>query len=149
MALDLPSPSEFSDHKDSMPDGIALQRASDLFALATGVTDTPSDPFEQRLIKTAVLDMAWYLQTRQEDAEAEFSPFSSERIGSYSYNKITQAAQAGDATGLDSFDRAVDYFLGQRTAALYGQITTEYVFVPPFRPDSLQPLQPYLGEPTP
>lgn len=134
MALDLPSPSAFTSHKDEMADAEALQRAADLLTLATGITDTPTDPLEARLVSTAILDMAWYLQTRHDDAESTFSPFSSERIGSYSYNKAAEAAKAGDDTGVPGFDTAVAYFNAEKMRALYGTTDSEFVFTPPFHP---------------
>ena len=110
MALVLPSGEELKDYKLGPSDDEAIQMAADLFTMATGVTETPTDPMEQRLVQTAILDMAWYLQVHHEDKEAEFSPFSSEHIGSYSYSKMQQAASQGIKTGVPGFDIAVAYF---------------------------------------
>jgi hypothetical protein len=128
MALVLPTPQDLVDYKEGPDDAEALQRAGDLFTLATGITNTPTDPLALRLIEAAILEMAWYLQTNHEDLEAEFSPFSSERIGSYSYSKMQQAAAQGIKTGVPAFDIAVAYF-----ATKDGTITsstTEWVFKP-------------------
>ena len=53
--------------------------------------------------------MAWQIGTSLEDRDAMFSPFSSERIGSYSYSKMAQAVSKGVKTGVPFFDIAVDY----------------------------------------
>ena len=63
MTLVLPSPEDLQRHRDGISDEIALQRAADLFTIATGITDTPDDPLAARLVNLAILDMAWYLQT--------------------------------------------------------------------------------------
>lgn len=129
MALLLPTPDQLEAYKQGINDQEALQLAADLFTVATGVTENPTDPMEARLVNYAVMEMAWYLQVNHEDLEAEFSPFSSERIGSYSYSKMTTAVQKGIATGVPAFDYAVAYFgaQGQPDGTVCGT-TTEWVF---------------------
>lgn len=127
MALTLPTPAELIAHRDAVGDGEALQRAADLFQIATGVTDTPTDLFESRLVKQAILDMAWFLQTRHDDQEEAFSPFSSERIGSYSYAKVAAAAKAGEGTGVPAFDAAVSYFNTPAIEDMFA-VSSEWVF---------------------
>jgi hypothetical protein len=110
MALDLPTPQDLEERIDGISAPQALQRAGDLLTVATGLTDMPTDPMEVRLVHEAVLEMAWYLQARHEDQEEQFSPFNSERIGSYSYQKAQAAVQAQVETGVPAFDVAVAYF---------------------------------------
>jgi hypothetical protein len=129
MALVLPSPAQLQAYRDGVSDAEALQRAADLFTIATGVSETPVEVVEARMVQTAILDMAWYLQTAHEDREAEFSPFSSERIGSYSYSKMQKAAQEQKSTGVAAFDAAVAYFTEQNRLAIFGT-TSEWVFQP-------------------
>jgi hypothetical protein len=127
MSLSLPTPDDLNSHKEGVDEATALQRAADLFVIATGVTENPTDPIEVRLIKTAILDMAWFLQEDHENREAQFSPFSSERIGSYSYTKMQAAVRAGDVTGVSGFDQAVDYFNDKNSGSTIWS-TSEWVF---------------------
>lgn len=126
MALSLPTPQQLQSHREGVDDAEALQRASDLFRLATGVEDDPTDPFEARLLRLALLDMAWSLQTIHDDMEEKFSPFSGERIGSYSYNKMQTAVNSREATGVPGFDSAVAYFLARDGGLL--SVSSEWVF---------------------
>lgn len=136
MSLTLPSPLELQKHKEGVSDAEALERASDLFRLATGVTTDPTEPFERRLVRQALLDMAWYLQTIHEDLEEQFSPFTGERIGSYSYNKAQTAINAREATGVPGFDTAVAYFLGLEEGGA-PSTSSEWVFKPGYREPEL------------
>lgn len=82
MALDLPTPAELDVlEQPELDEQTAIQMAADLFVMATGVTDTPTDEVGVRMVKNAILEMAWALRTRHGDMEASFSPFSGERIG--------------------------------------------------------------------
>jgi hypothetical protein len=70
-----------------------------------------------------------------EDRDAMYSPFSSERIGSYSYSKAMQAVQSRQATMVPEFDAAVAYFasLANADGVTPGfQLSTENVFTQPF-----------------
>lgn len=129
MPLVLPTPEELDLHKVEVTPEQALQRASDLFTIATGITDQPSDLMEQRLVKQAILDMAWFLQDDHENFEAKTSPFSSERIGSYSYVKAQ--AQKKLETGVPGFDAAVQYFKDQEESII--TMDSEWVFLPGYR----------------
>jgi hypothetical protein len=85
-----------------------LQIATDIMSLATGVTeDLPADTPLGRLFRIAILDLAWYIGTSLEERDAMFSPFSSERIGSYSYSKAMSAARTGASLGVPFFDMVV------------------------------------------
>ena len=68
-----------------------LQIATDILSLATGVTtDPPSDTPLGRMFQFAILDLAWYIGTSLEERDALYSPFSSERIGSYCVDEATE-----------------------------------------------------------
>lgn len=125
--LELPLPAELDALEEGLDETTAIQMAADLFTMATGVTDQPTDPMQQRIIKYAILEMAWALTVRHEDMEAIFSPFSGERIGSYSYTKAINAVATGSKTGVPMFDRAVAYFnlLGRSANP---NVTSEWVF---------------------
>lgn len=82
-----------------------LTEAADLFFLVTGLREVPSDPRAERLIQYAIMDMATALYVR--DPSETNSPYSSERIGSYSYTLKTKATQ-GVTTGVFWWDLVVD-----------------------------------------
>jgi len=89
---------------------IMIQMATDLFWMATGLDADPTDEREARIVRYGILDMAWYLGTSMEDRDASFSPFSSERIGSYSYSKAQSAVSLEGKTGVPLFDIAVAFW---------------------------------------
>lgn len=90
-----------------------LQAATDLMELATGIhSDFESNSLEYRVLQRGILDMTWYVGTSMEERDAMFSAFSSERIGSYSYNKASKAAATGLLTGVPFFDLAVAFLSG-------------------------------------
>ena len=122
MALTLPNPEDLQAYINGLTEEEAIQQAMDLFVLATGL-DATSSPTEDRIVRLAVLDMAWAIRERHEDREAEFSPFNSERIGSYSYSKAAKAITSGQSTGVPNFDMAVSYFLGKSIS-----VDSEFVF---------------------
>jgi hypothetical protein len=137
VALDLPTPAELDVlEQPELDEQTAIQMAADLFVMATGLTDTPTDEFGGRMVKTAILEMAWALRTRHGDMEAEFSPFSGERIGSYTYQKASQAVLRRGTTQIKTdvplFDSAVAYFNQKRRLAGIN-ITSEWVFVSGYR----------------
>ena len=107
---------------------LMLQRATDLFHMATGITEDPIDETAYRIFQMGVLVMAHALFVRSNDADAILSPFQSERLGSYSYTKIiSQVAKKGD-TGVEIFDVAVDYFTGGLEDSGAFAVTSEKVF---------------------
>lgn len=126
MALSLPTSEDLDAYKAGVDNATALQIASDLFTMATGIDTAPTDPFQERLIHNAILDMAWFLQEDHENKEAQFSPFSSERIGSYSYTKAAKAIQTQTSTGVSAFDLAVEYFKGLGPSVI--TMDSEWVF---------------------
>ena len=125
--LILPSEMDLENYREGPSDEDSLQHAADLFSMATGITQQEqlASPLERRIVKIAILEMAWALTTRHEDKEAEFSPFTSERIGSYSYSKMQTAVSQGDKTGVDSFDEAVAYFLAKALGAGEGHAVAD------------------------
>lgn len=128
MALDLPTSAELQQlEDDDLDQDTALQMAADLFTMATGIQDTPTDEFQARLIHNALLEMAWALRVRHGDQEAVFSPFSGERIGSYSYQKAQQSISQGSKTGVPFFDAAVAWF-NKKARTAQPSTTSEWVF---------------------
>lgn len=112
-----------------------LRLAAAMFLLASEATQLP-DPESPIgiILRSGVLDMAWYIGTSMEDRDAMFSPFSSERIGSYSYSKASRSAMAGEATGVPFFDMALQWFdrgSDADFAARFG-LSSEHVFSQPF-----------------
>lgn len=77
----------------------ALQQATDVLWAATGLEDYPADPRAARIARNAIMELALWLLDQAEHREEINSPFSGERIGSYSYQKMQQA-QRGEETGL-------------------------------------------------
>jgi len=131
--LILPSPLDLEKYREPPDDATAIQRAADLFTMATGIDkqEELDGPLEVRIWQQAVLEMAWAITERHEDAEASFSPFNSERIGSYSYSKAQKAVSEGEKTGVSAFDEAVAYFLSKAINGDYGHaVASEWVFKP-------------------
>lgn len=63
-----------------------LNLSADLLILRTGLKKAP-DPSTPlgRIVSYGIMDLAWFLGTSQDEWTSMFSPFSSERIGSYAY----------------------------------------------------------------
>ena len=130
MALTLPTPEELENHQEEMTPETALQRAADLLTIATGLDATPTDPLPARIAKTAILDMARFLIDDHDNFAARTSPFSSERIGSYSYAKMQERLKLDplSGTGVPGFDQAVDYFRSLEDSII--STTSQWVFLP-------------------
>jgi hypothetical protein len=109
----------------------SLQRATDLAQIATGVEDDPTDELAARIMQVGVLAMGHAIFVSSLDRDELYSPFSSERIGSYSYSKAQQAVSASAATGVPEFDQMVRYFAGLETESPAIGVTSEAVFVTP------------------
>lgn len=119
MALTVPSFDEFvAFWGDEAPTSIDEDRAdlllslsADLLWLATGLDDDPVDSRLALLVKYAICDMAIFIFLHRDDIDAEYSPFQSERIGSYSYSKsyskLTRTVSSNEPTGVPLFDRVV------------------------------------------
>jgi len=108
----------------------ALQLATDLMSVATGLTTDPTDEVQLRLMKSGIMDMAWYHLIQNENKDALYTPFSSERIGSYSYSKVAQSVARKESTGIDLFDAAVAMLKSDDLAV--ASLTAETVFVSPY-----------------
>jgi hypothetical protein len=91
---------------------IVLQQATDLFFIATELEEDPTDETSLRIMNMGITELAYALFVQSEDKAAMYSPFSSERIGSYSYSKVANALMKAEMTGIPMFDLAVQYFRG-------------------------------------
>jgi hypothetical protein len=111
----------------------ALQRATDLMQIATGLTEDPTDELDLRFMVVGILAQAHAIfVTGGEDREALYSPFSSERIGSYSYSKAMQAVRLGQDTGIPEFDNAVAHLRVSTDTVGPFAISSEQVFSQPY-----------------
>ncbi len=123
MALTLPTPDDlitfWGDEADVDEERaqMLIQLSADLFYLATGLTDDPKNPQLARLVKYAILDMAVYTYVTRDEISASYSPYQSERIGSYSYSKqytkMAKSAAINEPTGVPVFDRVVAEILDE------------------------------------
>lgn len=90
---------EEADHIDTL-----LQQATDVVWIFTGIDTSPVDARLLRVLNNAIMDLALWLRVQSENRDEVNSPFSSERIGSYSYTKMQQAQSGangvGDGSGL-------------------------------------------------
>lgn len=84
-----------------------LQQATDALWLTTRWEDYPTDPRMERITKYAIFDLTSWLLTQSEHRDEINSPFSSERLGSYSYQK-TQAASKDGSSGIFWLDLLFD-----------------------------------------
>ena len=139
MALTPPSPQDFGAFKGETFDiselasvTMHLQAATDLMEIATGIhSDFPNNTLEYRLMRNGIFDLAWYIGTTMEDRDAMYSPFSSERIGSYSYNKASKAVSMQGDTGVPFFDMAVAYLAGSVASDSLGGVSSTSTNVMP------------------
>lgn len=124
-----------ADDSDEVRAELLIELAANLLWLATGLDDDPEDPRLASLVKLAILDMAIYLYINRDNVTAEYSPFSSERIGSYSYSKAfsraSSSVSSANKTGATIFDQLVEYLSYQ---AMGSWVSSEYVFEPGFVP---------------
>jgi len=88
---------------------LCLQQATDLMYVATGLNEDPVEETDFRIMTSGLLEMGYALLSGSDDRESRYSPFSSERIGSYSYSKAAQSIWAAEATGVPLFDIAVKH----------------------------------------
>lgn len=121
--------SDWVDAEEEAYAAVALQQAADLMQIATGIDTDPTDPLHLRVMKMGMLDMAWAILIQSEDKEESFSPYSSERIGSYSYQK-RGPQDIIQGSGVQWFDYAVNFFLslGEADGKGLAWIETEQVF---------------------
>lgn len=118
----------FADEEGDYVESI-LQQATDALWVTTGLDEPPEDPRSLRIMDYALMDYALWLMSQAEHRDEINSPFSGERIGSYSYQKM-QAAQRGEETGiywLDMFFRLLKAPGAQDESAW---VSSERVFDP-------------------
>lgn len=136
MSLTLPSITDLYSFWGDEADDIDVERAeqflnlsANLFWLACGVEDDPTDQRLFNLVQLAIMDMAIYLLVTRDDVDAEYSPFVSEKVGSYSYSKsysrVSSAVGHSAPTNVPLFDKVVSYFLD---LAIGPWTTSEQVF---------------------
>jgi hypothetical protein len=136
MALTVPSQTDLEDFwGDTYPTELTVDRANMLLDLSTNLmwlgTSLEADPTDARLaslVKYGIMDMAIYMYIYREELDAVYSPFSSERVGSYSYSKMLKSVQQGIDTGVQIFDRVVAYYRDLAMAACGGWTSSESVF---------------------
>lgn len=89
-----------------------LQAATDLVWYNTQLDADPADLRQLRFVQYGIMDMAIYLMAGREDISEEYSTFSGETIGSYSYTKnFRKIAGQGGNTGIYFYDLLVNAFL--------------------------------------
>jgi hypothetical protein len=86
----------------------ALDQATLLFSIATGLVSLPTDPTYKQLALNGIMALADSLYLAQPHAETASSPFQSETLGVYSYTRATQKVMAAENTGVLWFDLAVN-----------------------------------------
>lgn len=115
----------------------SLQRATDLAEIATGLHEDPEDELAYRVLQNGILSMGHAIHVVSgDDSTAMYSPFSSERLGSYSYSKMQQSVQDRVGTGVPGFDAMARYFQDLTQAsggdsAAFG-VTSEQVWKQPY-----------------
>jgi hypothetical protein len=110
---------------------MALQQATVLMGTTLGLTeDYTGDPDGVQLIKWGILDMAWKLLVSYDNREELYTPYTSERVGSYSYSKMQAAASKGEETGVPFFDQAIAYMTAVLNGGTVGSISSENVMHP-------------------
>ena len=93
----------------------ALDLAKGLLLSAIPCLDTlltSMSNLDKIAIKSAILEMAYYIKIDYYNFERSTSPFTSETIGSYTYSKMSTSIKGGVSTGVPAFDRAVAQFAG-------------------------------------
>lgn len=108
---------------------MALQQATDLMSIATGLTEDTTDPIGARMMTWGILDMAWKILVSFDNREESYTPYTSERIGSYSYSKMLQKTTSGGETGVEFFDAAVSYMADVISGAAIS-VSSEFVMNP-------------------
>lgn len=88
----------------------ALTQGRDLMWLATQMVEDPTDADELRLLHRGIMSVAEAMEVSKGYRSLSLSPFTSETIGSYSYEKLGSIVRRGVPIGLMWFDLAVSYF---------------------------------------
>ncbi len=108
--------------------GSVLAQATDAVWMTTGLEEYPSDERAARITRYAIMQFALWLMAQDEHRDEINSPFSSERIGSYSYSKMQQASR-GEETGIYWLDMLFS-MLRTPTDGTQPWATSENVFNP-------------------
>lgn len=87
----------------AIPQALLLFKMGTCLASPDDLTDD-----QKQLVDFAIMSMADAIHLSQPYQTALASPFNSESIGSYSYSKVAKKTVAGEATGIEWFDLAVD-----------------------------------------
>lgn len=127
---------ESADYFETSPEQLTLflRMSADLLILRTGIKKAPDvDTPLGRIVSYGIMDLAWFLGTSQDEWTSMYSPFSSERIGAYSYSKtVSSAASKSDILDAPLFNEACKLLLAQEENAsdvLNGiSHSTEHVF---------------------
>lgn len=106
-----------------------LQSATDAMWVFTGIETEPTDPRTARILKNAIMDLTLWLMTQYDHRDEINSPFSSERIGSYSYSKM-QASSRGEDTGIWWLDFFFRLLRNPDQESSAGWVASERVFNP-------------------
>lgn len=85
-------PTDIHDYLETL-----LQGATDALWVFTGMDEYPEDERLNRITRLAILDLTLWLYSQAEHRTEINSPFSSERIGSYSYSKMQAASKDGSS----------------------------------------------------
>ena len=136
MALIPPTYEEYTDFiNEEFPNDMIMRiedmliQATDAFWVFTGLSSYPDDPRTARVARNAIMDLtAWLIAQHENRAEIN-SPFTSERIGSYSYSKM-QSAKDDSNSGIYWLDM---FFRLQRAtdeSAMLTSVASENVFSP-------------------
>lgn len=125
----------------------AIDQAAVLLWIATRIENYTADETIDKIIRWAILDMAWSLLVKTENKTASNSGFNSERIGSYSYSIAMSRVQSSQPTGVNWFDAAVTLLLGEFDLGAVWSVS-ENVFSQPYEPDcnGIYPLHDPCGD---
>lgn len=123
-----------------------LQLSTDLLEIASGLdTEPATGTLASRIALEGKLAMAHALWARSADREEMYSPYSSERLGSYSYNRAQRDILQGLPTGVFEFDLATSYLKGEIDDEMLHEVwsTSTRVFLPEV--ESWEPPLPWYG----
>lgn len=123
MSLSVPTIAEWLDHaqlpsvEDERHVERLLQTATDLLQVHSGVEEEPAaGTVASRIALEGKCALAHALYVRAPDLETIYSPYSSERLGSYAWNRAQKDILSGEfPTGVFWFDRAVEVLRGEIT----------------------------------
>jgi hypothetical protein len=116
----------FADGDETTQAESVLVQATDAVWVHTGLEEYFADERKTRIVKNAIMDLTLWLMSQAEHRDEINSPFSGERIGSYSYQKMQQA-QRGEETGIYWLDLLFT-MLKAPDGADEAWVSTEYVF---------------------